>query len=125
MIGEDCEFEQTGHLYLAYDEEEHAKLEGYAKVSESHGLAIERLGPADLTAALALAQRARCRGDLFGARRHRQSEARDARPWRAPPRGHGADIRENTRVTAIDRSGDGFALTFADGESFELRRPRQ
>jgi sarcosine oxidase subunit beta len=114
LIGEDCEFEQTGHLYLAYDEEEHAKLEGYAKISESYGLAIERLGPADL----------RRRWPWLGERAVAATfSARDAtaNPRLATPAvaraaaKHGATIRENTRVTAVDREGDGFALTLADG----------
>src|SRR3954466_12410656 len=43
LIGDACEFAQTGHLYLACDEDEQAALEGYAQVSESFGLAIERV----------------------------------------------------------------------------------
>ena len=48
LIGEECEFEQTGHLYLAYDEAEQAKLVGYAGVSDSYGLAFVRVGPAEV-----------------------------------------------------------------------------
>jgi len=116
LIGEDCEFEQTGHLYLAYDADEQAKLEGYAEVSESYGLAIERIGPADL----------RRRWPWLGERaiaatfspRDATANPRLATPAiaRAAAR-HGAVIRENTRVSAVDRSGDGFKLTFADGGS--------
>lgn len=114
LIGEDCEFEQTGHLYLAYDEEEHAKLEGYAKVSESYGLTIERVGPADL----------RRRWPWLGERAVAATfSARDAtaNPRLATPAvaraaaRHGATILENTRVTAANREGDGFALRLADG----------
>lgn len=114
LIGEDCEFEQTGHLYLAYDEEEHTKLEGYAEVSESYGLAIERVGPADL----------RRRWPWLGERAVAATfSARDAtaNPRLATPAvaraaaRQGATIRENTRVTAVDREGDGFTLTLADG----------
>lgn len=114
LIGEDCEFEQTGHLYLAYDEEEHAKLEGYAKVSESYGLTIERVGPADL----------RRRWPWLGERAVAATfSARDAtaNPRLATPAvaraaaRHGATILENTRVTAANREGDGFALSLADG----------
>jgi sarcosine oxidase subunit beta len=116
LIGEDCEFEQTGHLYLAYDEEERAKLEGYAEVSESYGLAIERLAPADL----------RRRWPWLGERAIAATfSARDAtaNPRLATPAiaraaaRHGAVIRENTRVIAVSRSGGGFALTLADGET--------
>lgn len=114
LIGEDCEFEQTGHLYLAYDEEEHAKLEGYAKVSESYGLAIERVGPADLK------QRWPWLGDRAVAATFSARDA-TANPRLATPAVAraaarlGVDIRENTRVTAVDRAGSGFTLTLADG----------
>lgn len=114
LIGEECEFEQSGHLYLAYDEEEHARLEGYAQVSESHGLAIERLGAADL----------RRRWPWLGERAIAATfSARDAtaNPRLATPAiaraavRHGAVIRENMRVSAVDRSGGSFMLTLADG----------
>ena len=114
LIGEDCEFEQTGHLYLAYDEEEHAKLEGYAKVSESYGLAIERVGPAELRRRWPwLSERAVAA--TFSAR-DATANPRLATPTvaRAAAR-QGAIIRENTRVVAVDREGNGFALMLADG----------
>ena len=114
LIGEDCEFEQTGHLYLACDEEERAKLEGYAQVSESYGLAIERIGSADL----------RRRWPWLGERAVAATfSARDAtaNPRLATPAvaraaaRQGAAILENTRVMAVDREGSGFAVTLADG----------
>ncbi len=114
LIGEGCEFEQTGHLYLAYDEEEHAKLEGYAKVSESYGLAIERVGSADLR------RRWPWLGERAMAATFSVCDA-TANPRLATPAvaraaaRHGATILENTRVTAVDREGDGFSLTLADG----------
>jgi sarcosine oxidase subunit beta len=114
LIGEDCEFEQTGHLYLAYDEEEQAKLEGYARVSESHGLAIERVGPADLRRRWPWLS-ARAVAATFSAR-DATANPRLATPAvaRAAAR-QGATILENRRATAADREGDGFALTLADG----------
>lgn len=115
LIGEDCEFEQTGHLYLAYDTEEQAKLEGYAKVSESHGLAIERVGPADLRRRWPwLGERAVA--GTFSAR-DATANPRLATPAvaRAAAR-QSATILENTCVTAVEREGGGFSLTLADGE---------
>lgn len=114
LIGEGCEFEQTGHLYLAYDSEERARLEDYAQVSESYGLAIERLGPSDLKRRWSwLGERAVAA--TFSAR-DATANPRLATPAiaRAAAR-HGAVIRENTGVSAVDRAGDGFTLTLADG----------
>jgi sarcosine oxidase subunit beta len=114
LIGEDCEFEQTGHLYLAYDEEERAKLEGYAAVSESYGLAIERVGPADLRRRWPwLSEHAVAA--TFSAR-DATANPRLATPAvaRAAAR-QGATILENTRVAAVDRDDDSFSLKLADG----------
>lgn len=114
LIGEDCEFARTGHLYLAYDEEEHAKLEGYAKVSESHGLTIERVCPTELRRRWPwLSERAVAA--TFSAR-DATANPRLVTPAvaRAAAR-HGAIILENSRVTAVERADDGFALALADG----------
>ncbi|WP_186420028.1 FAD-dependent oxidoreductase [Bosea sp. CS1GBMeth4] len=116
LIGEDCEFEQSGHLYLAYDAEEQVKLEAYAQLSESYGLAIERFGPADLKRRWPwLGERAIAA--TFSAR-DATANPRLATPAvaRAAAR-HGAVIRENTQVSAVDRQGCGFALRLAGGES--------
>ncbi|MBN9442016.1 MAG: FAD-binding oxidoreductase [Bosea sp.] len=116
LTGEDCEFEQSGHLYLAYDAEEHARLESYAEVSESYGLAIERLEPADLRRRWPwLGQQAVAA--TFSAR-DATANPRLATPavMRAAAR-HGASVRENTRVVDIGRSGDGFTLALANGET--------
>lgn len=116
LTGEDCEFEQSGHLYLAYDAEEHARLESYAEVSESCGLAIERLEPADLRRRWPwLGQQAVAA--TFSAR-DATANPRLATPavMRAAAR-HGASVRENTRVVDIGRSGDGFTLVLANGET--------
>lgn len=116
LTGEDCEFEQSGHLYLAYDAEEHAKLESYAEVSESYGLAIERLEPTDLRRRWPwLGQQAVAA--TFSAR-DATANPRLATPavMRAAAR-HGASVRENARVVDIGRSGDGFTLVLANGET--------
>jgi hypothetical protein len=43
LIGEDCEFAATGHLYIAADPDEHRKLEKLAQEAEGHCLLVERL----------------------------------------------------------------------------------
>ncbi|AOO85081.1 NAD(P)/FAD-dependent oxidoreductase [Bosea vaviloviae] len=114
LIGDDCEFAQTGHLYLAFNAEEQAKLEGYAQVSESYGLAIERLGPSELRrrwpwlSETAVAATFSARDATANPRLVTPAVARAAER-------HGATIRENTRVTALTRQGDGFIVQTADG----------
>ncbi|MEP6701458.1 MAG: FAD-dependent oxidoreductase, partial [Betaproteobacteria bacterium] len=48
LIGDDCEFDATGHLYCAFDEDERARIEHYAEVSQSYGLVIDHLDTGDL-----------------------------------------------------------------------------
>lgn len=114
LIGEDCEFARTGHLYIAFDAEEAAKLEGYAAISESHGLAIERLAPADLRSRWPwLSQRAvaatwSARDAVANPRLVTPAVARAAER-------HGVTIRERARVTAVARHGEGFVVRTADG----------
>jgi hypothetical protein len=114
LIGEDCEFAQTGHLYLAYDHEERAKLEGYAQVSESHGLAIERLGPSELRkrwpwlSERAVAATFSARDATANPRLVTPAVARAARAL-------GVTIIENACVTDVAHSGEGFSVKTADG----------
>lgn len=114
LIGEDCEFAQTGHLYCAFNEEEQAKLDGYAQVSESHGLAVERLGPPDLRrrwpwlSKTAVAATFSARDATANPRLVTPAVARAAARL-------GVTIRESTRVAAVARQGDGFIVQTADG----------
>lgn len=114
LIGEGCEFAQMGHLYCAFDADEAARLEAYAQVSESHGLAIERLAPSDLRRRFPwLSERAIAA--TFCAR-DATANPRLATPAvaRAAQR-EGVEIRENAPVIAVARQGDGFRITTADG----------
>ena len=114
LIGDDCEFAQTGHLYVAFNDEEHAKLEGYAQISESHGLAIERVDASGLRrrwpwlSETAVAATFSARDATANPRLVTPAVARAAARL-------GVSIHENTRVTAIARQGDGFVIRTADG----------
>ncbi|PZU84853.1 MAG: FAD-dependent oxidoreductase [Chelatococcus sp.] len=115
LIGEGCEFAQTGHLYCAFDDDEQAKLEGYAQVSESHGLAIERLDPAELRRRFPWLGPATLAA-TFSAR-DATANPRLATPavGRAAQR-CGVDIRENTRVSTVSQQGSGFVIRTAQGD---------
>lgn len=109
LIGERCEFEKTGHLYVAMNDAEQEKLEQHASVAESHGLVIERIGRDEL----------RRRWPWLGeGPRAATYSARDAT---ANPRLVsvavaraaqilGAEIVEHTRVTQVRRHGAGFSV---------------
>jgi sarcosine oxidase subunit beta len=114
LTGEECEFEQTGHLYLAYDGEEAAKLEAYARTAESHGILIDRLDPP------ALRRRHPWLSDVPVAATFSPRDA-IANPRIATPATAraalrlGAAICENTQVKQVARQGAGFLLRMADG----------
>lgn len=114
LVGEECEFARTGHLYLAFDAQEQAKLEDYAQVSESHGLVIERLAPPELRrrwpwlSGRAVAATFSARDATANPRLVTPAVARAAQR-------HGASILENARVTDVACCGDGFSIAMADG----------
>lgn len=115
LIGESCEVAQTGHLYCAFDLDEAERLEAYAQVSESHGLAIERLAPSDLRRRFPWLGPATVAA-TFSAR-DATANPRLATPAvaRAAQR-CGVDIRENTRVSAVSQQGSSFVVRTAQGE---------
>lgn len=107
LIGDRCEFEKTGHLYVAANEAEAEKLEQHARIAEEHGLTIERIGRTDL--------RRRWPWLGTGAREATYS-ARDATAnprlvslavARAAQR-LGAVVMDQSCVTRVRRSGNGF-----------------
>jgi sarcosine oxidase subunit beta len=109
LIGDRCEFEKTGHLYIAMNDAEQEKLEQHARVAESHGLLIERIGRDEL----------RRRWPWVG--EAPQTATYSARDATANPRlvsvavaraaqRLGAEIVENTRVTEVRRNSAGFTV---------------
>jgi glycine/D-amino acid oxidase-like deaminating enzyme len=109
LIGEPCEFDATGHLYVAANPEEHEALERHAMTAEAHGLVIERVAGAEL----------RRRWPWLGEGCHSATySARDAvaNPRLVTPavaraaQRLGAEVVETIRVTDLRRRGEGFAL---------------
>jgi len=107
-LGEDVEFQATGHLKLARSETDMAQLERYAGDAADHGLALELLGTK------AIRSRAPWLGpDVIGA--SLCAEDGQANPRFVGPafarlaRRLGADVREHAAVIESARSGDGFA----------------
>ena len=120
LIGEPCEYDRCGHLYLAMNDDEKRKLDGYAEVSASYGLDIEHVGPA------ALQQRWPWLGGKVVAATYSARDA-TANPRLVTPavaraaRRAGATIIENTRVTEIERRGDDFLVRTEAGDDIPCR----
>ncbi|MBL8698641.1 MAG: FAD-binding oxidoreductase [Alphaproteobacteria bacterium] len=114
LIGEECEFESNGHLYVALEPGQRAKLEQYAADAAPHGLAVELLDAADVR------RRWPYLSDRVVAASH---SARDgtANPRLVTPavaraaEALGAQILPRQRVLAIEAASRRFRLTTESG----------
>jgi sarcosine oxidase subunit beta len=109
LIGADCEFDATGHLYCAHNADETHRLEHYAEISRSYGLSIDMMGPNDLR------RRYPWLGPKIVAATFSPRDA-TANPRLVTPRvarcaaALGATIIEGCRVETVTQSGGAFAL---------------
>ncbi len=114
-LGEDVEFEASGHLKLARSDDEMAQLERHARDVAEHGLRLELLGATALRAELPWLGH-----DVVGA--SLCAEDGHANPRLVGPafarlaRRLGADVREHAAVLSATRGGDGFETRTADLE---------
>jgi sarcosine oxidase, subunit beta len=118
LIGDRCEFEQTGHLYIATEDAHRAKLAETAAEAGRHGLQVELLEGNEL----------RHRWPFLSHRALAASwSARDAvaNPRLvAPAVGRaaaalGAQLMVRTKVAAIEKRGARFRLATEDGATIE------
>jgi len=110
LIGDSCEFVATGHLYVACDETQQAKLEHYAEDASAHGIAVELLSPAEIGSRwpwLGVRAVGGCYSARDGAANPRLVTPAVARAARRL----GAEILERTKVLSVEPTGSGFRLT--------------
>jgi sarcosine oxidase subunit beta len=112
FLGEDVEFEATGHIKLARSEADLAELERYAETAREWGLDLTMLGPNAVHDALPwLGER------VVGASlspTDGQANPRLVGPAYARlARRLGVDVREHTPVTGATRTADGFVVEAA------------
>jgi sarcosine oxidase subunit beta len=114
LIGTDCEFHATGHLYCAFNDAERDKLEHYAEVSESYGLTIDHMGRNELRRRFPwLGPKVTCA--TFSAR-DATANPRLVTPAVARAAARlGATIIENCRVAEVTASGGAFTLRTETG----------
>jgi sarcosine oxidase, subunit beta len=109
LIGERCEFERTGHVYIAFESEQDAKLRTIAAEASAHGVDSALLDPAEI----------RRRWPWLSPTV--TSAAWSARDATANPRlvtpavaraaaAIGAEIIEDTEVLAVERQNDGLRV---------------
>lgn len=120
LIGDACEYDRTGHLYCAFNDDEAEKLAYYAKISRSNGIVIDDLDDADL----------RKRFPYIGPKVIKATfSARDAvaNPRLATPATAraakilGAVLIENCCVNEIDYQNSTFIIRAGDGRTFKSK----
>lgn len=109
LIGDTCEFEATGHVYVARDDEQQAKLEHYAADARAHGIEVELLTPSEIRSRwpwLGTRSAGGCYSARDGAANPRLVTPAVARA----ARGLGAEILDETKVVSIEKTASGFRL---------------
>jgi sarcosine oxidase subunit beta len=108
LIGIDGEFLRSGHLKLACSESDMARLEAYASRVASFGLDLELVGHNQLRERFGISGHviggSFCPGDGHA------NPRLVASGFAAAARRAGVEVLENTAVTGVTRSGEGFAL---------------
>jgi sarcosine oxidase subunit beta len=108
LIGIDGEFLRSGHLKLARSESDMASLEAYAARVASFGLDLELVGHNQLRERFGIS------GDVIGGSfcpgDGHANPRLVASGFAAAARRAGVEVLENTAVTGVIRSGEGFAL---------------
>lgn len=109
LIGTDCEYLRTGHLYVGYNADQHEKLEHYAEDSLANGIDVEMLSAAEIAkrwpwlsgGPVAASYSPRCA--VANPRLVTPAVARAARQI-------GAEIYEGTKVISVEKTGTGFRV---------------
>ena len=121
LVGDDCEFEVTGHLKLARSEAEMTELEAYAAHAREFGLRLETMGKTGLR------ERFPWLGDTVAGGSF-CAEDGHANPRLVAPAfaraavAAGADTREEVEVLQAIHDGDAFELLLADGTTVRAHR---
>jgi len=114
LVGEDCEFAPLGHLMVAYDEADMAKLESWAEGAAHYGLAAELIGRNALPARFPWLGREPLGASFVAADGHANPRLVAPAFGRAA-RALGAEVREHCEVTTVAKDGGRFRLETATG----------
>lgn len=117
LIGEDCEFLVSGHLRVAYREEQAASLEAYTRDAAPHGLALEMLSSDLLRDRYPFLGREAVAGCYDASGGHANPRLTAPAFGRAATRA-GARIVENTEILHIEKSSHGFDVEAAEARHY-------
>lgn len=121
LIGTDCEFSATGHLKLARNDADLAELVCHQSLLRAHGISVEILDSADLRRRFPYLSGLYAGASLC--REDGQANPRLVAPaFARRARALGVDLRENCRVTRVERSAGGFRIDIDGAPPVRARR---
>ena len=120
LVGEDCEFVASGHLRVCYTREQADRLEAYARDARDYGLNLEMISTNALRTRFPYLGHEIIAGSYDPTGGHANPRLTTPAVGRAARRA-GADVREESEVTADAKVGDDFVVEVA-GQG-ELRGP--
>jgi sarcosine oxidase subunit beta len=119
-VGEDCEFVASGHLRVCYTREQADRLEAYARDARDYGLDLEMISTDALRTRFPYLGREIIAASYDATGGHANPRLTTPAVGRAAKRA-GADVREQSEVTAAAKVGDDFVVEVAS--QGELRAP--
>jgi sarcosine oxidase subunit beta len=120
LVGEDCEFVASGHLRVCYTREQADRLEAYARDARDYGLELEMISTNALRTRFPYLGHEIIAGSYDPTGGHANPRLTTPAVGRAARRA-GADVREESEVTAVAKVGDDFVVEVAS--QGELRAP--
>jgi sarcosine oxidase subunit beta len=120
LVDEDCEFVASGHLRVCYTREQADRLEAYARDARDYGLDLEMISTDALRTRFPYLGHEIIAGSYDPTGGHANPRLTTPAVGRAAKRA-GADVREESEVTAVAKVGDDFVVEVAS--QGELRAP--
>ncbi len=117
LLGEDAEFLPTGHIRICYRDEQVGVLEQYAKDARTYGLNLEMIGRNALRERFPFIGPEALAGSYSPTDGHANPRLAAPAFGRAAAR-NGAQVFENTEIAVVEKTGEDFLVSAADGRQF-------
>jgi sarcosine oxidase subunit beta len=117
LIGEDAEFMLSGHLRIGYRQEHVERMEKYAQDSEPYGLGLQIISGRTLRERFPFLGPEVIAGSYAPYDGHANPRLAAPALGRAAVR-EGAQVFENTEIVNVEKDGEDFRVTAADGRTF-------
>lgn len=117
LLGEDAEFLPTGHIRICYRDEQIGVLEQYAQDARTYGLNLEMIGRNALRERFPFIGPEALAGSYSPTDGHANPRLAAPAFGRAAAR-NGAQVFENTEIAVVEKTGEDFMVSAADGRQF-------